>query len=190
MNNGDIFSAVKEVLKSLVSMLIGDVDSNKKRKITMIKGALKFLIAVFVGLWVGTFISVTCIGTYEVVGHSMNPTYEEGDRLLVYKLGVPGRGDVTIVHHGEMKIVKRVVALPGDYIKVVDSVLYVNGEVVTEDYILEDEFNGGIIEDKCIQLGSGEYFVIGDNRNNSTDSREFGAVNEGDIVGIVFLELE
>jgi signal peptidase I len=118
---------------------------------------------------------------------SMRPTLEEGDRVLISRLTYhfrdPARGDV-IVFHSPMDstedLVKRIVAIPGDRVAVTEGKLYVNGEAQTEPYLLEQRTNDGLLE---MEIPDGYVFVLGDNRNNSTDSRVFGAIPRDFIIG-------
>lgn len=125
-----------------------------------------------------------------VDGSSMKPTLHNKDRLLVNKLQYyitdPKIGDVVIVKHpempGEMRLVKRVVALPGDEVEIHNRQLYVNGKLVQEtftDHLIDNgNFGPYVVE-------VNRYFVMGDNRrlDKSVDSRSFDAVPRDLIIG-------
>ncbi len=127
-----------------------------------------------------------------IPSESMVPTLEVGDRVLVnkfiYRFEDIGRGDLTLFegHDGEATI-KRVVGLPGDRIAVRDGVLFVNGESRKESYVdyrlADSTFFGPE------KVPEGHVFVMGDNRTNSRDSRDFGPVPEEDVLGKVSLRL-
>lgn len=147
-------------------------------------------------------IVITLIVTYgvlyfvqisKVYGTSMFPTYHEGNIVLVdkvfYKHSEPKRNDIVVVDYKDanMKetfIIKRVVGIGGDHIEIKDNELYLNGELLEEDYI-----NGAMInsEDMLVDVPEGKVFVMGDNRNNSLDSRKLGYFDfDEDVIGRVF----
>lgn len=128
-----------------------------------------------------------------VDGRSMEPTFEDGQRLIVsrlhYLFTLPQRGDVIVFNsvqasEGDIMLIKRVIGVPGDIIEFRDQELYVNGERVDEQYIKE-ACTDYRCPDETWELGENEYFVMGDNRNNSQDSRRFGTVPLEHIVGRV-----
>ena len=147
---------------------------------------------------------------YRVEGHSMDPTLEDGEFLLVNSLVYsevnldkladwvpfwdpggpdnrhvfhpPERGDIVILHprqHSERDLVKRVVGLPGDNFEIRSGVVYINGRQLIEPYIAQPWAG----DYPLITIPANHYFVMGDNRGASADSRSFGPVNEDDIVG-------
>ena len=125
-----------------------------------------------------------------VVGVSMEPTLYNGQKIFVnrfiYILSSPKRGDVVVFlpngNENAHYYVKRVVAVPGDRLKIQEGVFYVNGE--ESKWVFEKILDSGIAANELV-LGSGEYFCIGDNPNNSEDSRSanIGFVEEEDIIG-------
>ena len=158
------------------------------------------------------FLSVRAsVQHYRVEGQSMAPTLASGEFLLVNSLVYsevdlqkfadfvpfwdpgppdvrqvfhgPERGDIVILHprqrYDQNDLVKRIVGLPGDRFEIREGVVVVNGRELIEPYI-EVEWRGSM---PPITIPADHYFVMGDNRNNSQDSRAFGPVNEDDIVG-------
>ena len=131
----------------------------------------------------------------KVVGTSMEPQFTEGEQLLInrfgYVFGEPKPNDIIVfVPNGNEKAhhyVKRVVACPGDTVQIINGVLYVNGEVFVEEFNAATMEYAGIAETE-ITLGKDEYFVLGDNRNNSEDSRyaNIGVVKKDYIIGKVW----
>ncbi len=124
------------------------------------------------------------------VGQSMEPTLASGDKVLtnrlIYKLTKPKRGDLVVFkpngNENSHYYIKRVVGLPGETIQIIDGFIYINGEVLTENIKLDKMEYAGTAEDE-IKIASDEYFVLGDNRNASEDSRnaEIGNVKKKDI---------
>lgn len=127
------------------------------------------LIAVVVAFLIRTFL----IENVEVNQISMNPTFYEGDRVIIsklsYKFHAPKRGDIVVFTPPNQKqpYIKRVIGVSGDTVAIKDGELYINGEVIYEPYIKEK-----MIQDfHEIQVPEGAVFVMGDNRNYSKDSR-------------------
>ena len=145
---------------------------------------------------VGAVIAFNCVVRLSVVdGHSMDPTLEHGELMLVWTAGYePEQGDVVVLNKttahflGEAAIVKRVIALEGQSVDIDygTSTVYVDGVALEEDYILEDMYQkGGHMSATHFEVPEGEIFVMGDNRNGSTDSRDdrLGTIHEDYILG-------
>ena len=122
---------------------------------------------------------------------SMRPTLEEGDRILlnrlVYHFRQPARGDIIVFHspiNDSEDLVKRIVGVAGDRVAVTGGKLYVNSVAQDEPYLLEQDFSGEMAE---VLVPTGEVFVMGDNRNNSGDSRLFGPISAKSIIGSAFV---
>lgn len=132
----------------------------------------------------------------EVVGPSMETTLYNEDNLIVqkwtYHFGDPERFDIVVFpfKHGERTYyIKRVIGLPGETVQIdSDGIIYIDGEVLEENYGKEVIANPGLAAEP-IHLGSNEYFVLGDNRNDSADSRDpsVGNVYRDDIIGKAWL---
>lgn len=163
-----------------------------------------FLLAIVIFLVLTTFGDVT-----QVYGQSMEPTLHQNDQLLFSKMSEVETGDIVIVRSeikltdtelsrmnpvqrwkiGEYKpLIKRIVAVGGDEVLIEDGIVYVNGVGLQEEYI------GGVLTPGKVyveEIPEGYYFVLGDNRKNSTDSRDsrVGLVSEEQIEGKVFVRL-
>jgi signal peptidase I len=128
---------------------------------------------------------------FAIPSPSMEPTLMEGDRVLVnrlvYHFHPPHAGDVIVFHPpgrpGSDPFIKRVVAVAGDTIAVHDGALYVNGQRQSEQYLMEQDIIGTFPE---TVVPSSMVWAMGDNRNNSGDSRSFGPVSLSSIMGEAF----
>ncbi len=122
---------------------------------------------------------------------SMEDTLQEGDRVLVnrfvYRFTDIERGDVVVFHPPtapDEDYIKRVVAVGGDTIEVKDGKLWVNGQPQDESYLKEPVINGSF---PATSIPQGEFWAMGDNRNQSGDSRVFGPVSEDEVLGEAFV---
>ncbi len=132
------------------------------------------------------------VQTVHVLGSSMSTTLHDNDLLVAskisYKLHPPQRGDIVVFkppNEDSRDFIKRVIALPGDKIRISNSVVYINGQVLHETYLPERwTYNNNWPADGQDKLvPAGQYFVMGDNRNHSSDSRSFGFVELDAILG-------
>jgi signal peptidase I len=126
---------------------------------------------------------------YIVEGDSMQPNFETGEWIIVNRLGyltgAPQRGDVVILDFEEPQedLIKRVVGLPGETIEIHDGLVFVDGVPLNEPYTFAEP---RYLEEP-VTLGPDEYFVLGDNRNNSRDSHMFGPVTRDHVIGKAWL---
>ena len=143
-----------------------------------------YVIGVAIVLLIANFIAKPVV----VRGSSMNPTLNNFDicisnRLSIVLGGTIDRFDIVVAQTEEGEIVKRVVGIPGDVISYQGGVLTVNGTTVVEDYIIDDPSkHHSDMDFREIRLGADEYFLMGDNRTGSTDSRYFGPFHRSDII--------
>jgi len=149
------------------------------------------LITVILALAIFLLLQLT-VQNFIVVGASMQPNFQNGERVVIsklaYKFGEPERGDVIVFHppnDQEEDYIKRVIALPGEAIEVNDGVVYINDQPLDEPYI-KDSPDYTLSEQR---VPSNEYFVLGDNRNNSNDSHNGWTVPQQNIIGKVWLTI-
>ena len=148
----------------------------------IIKEILPYVLIIIAVILIRTFI----ITPVRVDGASMDQTLEDGQILLLYKLANIDYGDIVVLDEekeGEI-IIKRIIGMPKDTVSIKDNTVYVNGEEIEEDYAY-----GETSDYEEITLGDDEYFILGDNRPISKDSRYFGPVKEDEIIGKVIFRL-
>ena len=157
-------------------------------------GTLLYLLVIVLLTWV----SVTFVGQRtKVDGHSMEPTLSDGENLIVDKLSYrfrdPERYDIIVFpyqHAENTYYIKRIIGLPGETVQVIDGYMYINGKKLDEHYGAEVMEDPGIAAEP-IKLGDDEYFVLGDNRNHSQDSRDpyVGVLKRSDLLGRAFIRI-
>lgn len=142
----------------------------------LIKSLIPYLIIIIIVVLVRSFI-VTPVSVH---GSSMYPTLNGKEIMLLNKLNKIERFDIVVlkIDKEEDNLIKRVIGLPGETVEIRDNAIYIN------DKKIEDKYGYGVTYniDK-VTLGSDEYFVLGDNRKISLDSRVFGTIHENDIKG-------
>ena len=158
--------------------------NNKKVK-KILKSVYPYIIVVIVVIIIRSFFVTPAI----VDGNSMNPTLYNNNIILLnkldYKLNEIKRFDVVVIKVKNEKLIKRVIGLPGEYVEYKDNNLYVDG------FLIDEKFKHATTSDfKLETLGylkipGDKYFVVGDNRNNSVDSRVIGLIDKSDILGSV-----
>ncbi|MDD5098968.1 MAG: signal peptidase I [Candidatus Colwellbacteria bacterium] len=126
-----------------------------------------------------------------VQGASMEPNFWDGNYLVVdiisYRFENPSRGDVVVFHYpGNRSLfyIKRIIGAPGDTIAIQDGDIFVNGEELDEEYLPGSAITEPFSKSDFV-LGTDQYFVMGDNRSASFDSRSWGPLEKSDIVGVV-----
>jgi signal peptidase I len=152
---------------------------------------LEIVVIVTAAFVIALLVQAFLIKPFTIHQVSMRPTLEEGDRILLNRLAYhfrdEARGDIVVFHSpitADEDLVKRIVAIAGDTVSVSGGKLYVNGVAQDEPYLLEQDFSGEMSE---IEVPPGQVFVMGDNRNNSGDSRMFGPIPVDSIIGKAFL---
>ena len=170
------------------------VNNSKKGNpfLRFIKEIYPYVIIVVVVLFVKTYV----IAPIQVNGISMDSTLKDGDIMLLNKLqykryGVK-RGDIVVIKNRGSHIIKRIIGLPGDNIKVEDNILYINGKEYKEDYLDKGTVTNDFSLEELFdtdKVPEGTYFVMGDNRDDSLDSRILGFIDEDDIEGIASITI-
>ena len=157
---------------------------------------LSFLETVVVALVISIVLYLFIMTPHEVIGNSMHPTYQNGEYLmankLLYRFQNPQRGDVIIFKYSDTQdFIKRVIGLPGDKVMLKDGHIYINDQLLDESAYLSNSIytNGGefLHEGESITVPDNEYFVCGDNRPHSSDSRTFGPISKDNIKGKAWL---
>ena len=151
--------------------------------IETIKDIFKYIIVIAIIILLRIYVLTTA----EVVGTSMEPSLLEGNVMLVDQLSIRldkiERFDVVVFEYPNPPyLVKRIIGLPGETIKYVDNELYINGEKIEENFKYIGE-----VKDFEMIVPEDNYFVIGDNRIDSIDSREFGMISKNKIIGKPFM---
>ena len=186
----------KKSRKSLESKI-----KKEKRKKRLASG-LEFVVYVGIAVII-TYLVLNFIGQRTVVeGNSMWPTLNDGESLIVDKLTyhfqAPKRFDIIVFPYQEnngreVYYIKRIIGLPGETVRIdEEGNIYINDEILEESYgreVIKSETMG--LARETIVIGEDEYFVLGDNRNNSTDSRSplVGNLNRKDIIGRAFVRI-
>lgn len=173
------------------------MEKEKKKKFNW-KETVSFIIYIAV-VFVITYLVITYVGQRtEVIGTSMEYTLSDGDNLIVdkisYRFSDPERFDIIVFpfqYKEDTYYIKRIIGLPGETVQIDEKgTIYIDGEELVESYGREVIKDPGIAAEP-IKLGEGEYFVLGDNRNASSDSRDpsVGVIKREDIIGRAWLRI-
>lgn len=148
----------------------------------VIKEVIPYIVIVVVVVLIRTFI----ITPVRVDGDSMKNTLKNGDILLLYKLSSINRFDIIVLDEEKdnEKIIKRVIGMPGETVAIKKGKIYINDEVIDDEYAY-----GETSDFDKVTLADNEYFILGDNRLISKDSRYFGPIKENEIKGKIVFRL-
>lgn len=153
----------------------------EEKKETVKKNYIKEFLPYFMIILVVVLIKTFVVSPIRVNGASMDPTLNDKDIMLLdeisYRFSDIERFDIVVVKEEDEYLVKRVIGLPGETVEYKNDKLYIDGKYVKEDFKHKETF------DFSTTLGKDEYFIMGDNRTNSTDSRVFGPISRDKIMG-------
>ena len=198
----DMFTGVNEniytSIESIARDQISEIDT--EGKITVLRSLINMVLLVSLAFLLAYSITTFVAHHTKVEGASMEPTLQEDDILIIEKVSYhftsPKRYDVVVfpvafdTNVNGTYYIKRIIGLPGETVQIVNGEVYIDGNLLGEDYGIAEILDPGIAE-KPLKLGPDEYFVLGDNRNFSTDSRSeaVGVIMKDDIVGKACLRI-
>lgn len=160
------------------------VSWKKSLGIYVVFGIIGFVISLAVVIPTRLYI----VSPFVASGETMSPTYNNGDYLLINKFSKDfSRGDIVVFRYEKQPgtfLIKRIIGLPSEKVEIQGGKVFINGQVLNETY-----YSGETSGDASVTLGSEQYFVLGDNRNKSFDSRSFGPITKSSIEGKVFYKV-
>lgn len=154
-----------------------------------------FLETLVISLAIFVLVYLFLFQPHQVEGKSMEPGFQNGEYILTdkvsYRVREPQRGDVVVFHSPQderIDFIKRIIAIPGDKIMIMNSQIYLNGSLLIEDYTKDGLTpKGSFLQENIeVEVSQNKYIVMGDNRLHSSDSREWGLVSQQNIVGRAF----
>lgn len=178
-----------------------EVESNehpkRSRFVSFVMGVFEFIKTVAFIVVIAFIIRIFAIQPFIVEGQSMEPSFANNDYLITekisYKIHEPSRGDIIIFRppdNPSVNYIKRIIGLPGDTIEVKNGSVYVNGERLVESYLTSNLETKNVKQSTTpFTVQSGEYYVMGDNREHSRDSREVGAIPKQNITSRIWFRL-
>ena len=147
------------------------------------KNIMSYIIVIVIAILIKEFV----FSPIKVNGTSMYPTLNDGDLMILNEIGYHLNGverfDIVVVYKNGERLIKRVIGLPGETVEFKDNMLYINGEYVQEDFEHGITHNFTLQEINYDVIPEGYYFVVGDNRGNSLDSRKIGLISKREIRG-------
>lgn len=171
----------------------------KKINSSLLKDIFEMMIGTFVVIFLAVALTYFVGMRTSVIGDSMEPALSNGQEILInrflYKLSSPKRGDVVVfLPNGNQNThyyVKRIIGLPGETVQIINGKVYIDGELLEEDERFDKMIDPGIAGNE-IMLAGNEYFVLGDNRNSSEDSRSgnIGSIEKNTIIGKAWFHLK
>ena len=148
---------------------------------------IKTILSYVLVIGIAILIKIYIFSPIKVNGTSMVPTLNNGDIMILNEIGYYLNGldrfDIVVINSDDEKIIKRVIGLPGETIEYRDNKLYVNGEFVAENFKHKDTSDFKLSDINVTTIPNNYYFVVGDNRTNSKDSRSIGLISKKKIMG-------
>ncbi len=184
-----------EIILFIISLILGFIvfyyllkrylDLNWKKSLKVYALYNLFNLALFIMLIIVVFfVRLNMYEPFVLRGASMEPTYKNNDYLIINKIDKDfKRNDVVVYENKDNFLVSRIIGLPNDKIEIKDGKVFLNENILNEDFI-NIETKGKFY----LTLKENEYFVLGDNRNKSLDSRSLGPINKDSIRGKIFYE--
>lgn len=178
----------------MAELFYGFINLRNKNK-SLFK-VLEYILIVFI---IAAIFNILFYSPVRVIGNSMNPALDDRDIVIVdkiiYDFFEPERFDLIVFpykYNNNTNYIKRVIGLPGETIEIINNEIYINGSILDESYGINDKTkNPQYPNMKPVELGSDEYFVLGDNRDNSDDSRSdsVGIIKKQDIIGKAIIRI-
>jgi signal peptidase I len=173
--------------------LAGSLVTRKRRKTPWLKQTFQALLAAGLAITSYYLISHYLVQSVQVVGSSMAPTLHNSEHYLlnrwVYHFRIPQRSDIVVIRDPAVGCfsVKRIIGVPGDSIYLKDGFVFLNGHKLNEPYLAANTptFAIGSCKDQLVMCGREQYYLLGDNRSNSADSRVYSAVPRRNIIGML-----
>ncbi|MFC7443375.1 signal peptidase I [Laceyella putida] len=158
----------------------------KRNSSNAVRTTFEWVGTIAVSLLIAMVIRVFLFSPYDVEGASMRPTLEDNEKIIVnkwsYRIHEPSHGDIVVFHaEAGRDFIKRVIGLPGDRIEIKEGKVFRNGTVLNEPYIQGITYPRG--DRRTIVVPEGMLYVLGDNRENSKDSRDLGTIPLSKVVG-------
>ncbi len=160
----------------------------KRRYRSVLKSTIYALVTVAA---IAVLVATLWLPVMQTYGNSMSPTLNNGEIIFSVKTGKPDRGDVIAFYYNNKVLVKRVIGLPGDWVDIrEDGTVYINNRMMIEPYLSERSFGNADI-DLPYQVPDGKYFVMGDHRATSADSRHtaVGCIGSDQIIGRILFRV-